>query len=187
MPVQPEKKIHLHVRAACIAKLTRGERNPSTPHPCTTAPSTRYSRGSASTVASAGISPASPLWPTHPGREASPDRKKRGTHRLAAAEHQLLQLAPSLFQRRRPIAVYVLYSSALYLSQPRRPIAVCWCSLDAHALCPVHPGVGRQLAPCLWLGLQQARWLGLRQARCGVVAFVHIPQEMRPLFVSGWR
>ena len=83
---------HLDVRAACIAKLARRERNWSTPHPCTMAPSTRHSRGSTSTVASAGSSPASPPWPTHPGREASPDRKKRGTHRLAAAEHQLLQL-----------------------------------------------------------------------------------------------
>ena len=86
------KKIHLHVRTACIAKLTRRERDPSTPHPCTTAPSTRHSRGFASTVASAGSPPASPPCPTHPGREASPDRKKQGTRRLAAAEHQLLQL-----------------------------------------------------------------------------------------------
>ena len=57
--------------------------------------------------------------------------------------------APSLFQRCRPIAVCVLYSSALSLSQPRRPIAVCSRSLDAHALCPVRPGVERQPAPCL--------------------------------------
>ena len=96
----------------------------STPHPCTTAPSTPHSRGSASTVASAGSSSASPPWPTHPGREASPDRKKRCTHRLAVAEHQLLQLVVH-FQRRRPITVCVLYSSAISPSHPRRPNAVC--------------------------------------------------------------
>ena len=106
MPVcTTEKNLHLHVRTACIAKLTRKERDPSTPHhPCTIAPSTRHSRGSASTVASAGSSSASPPWPTHPGREASPDRKKRGTHRLAAAEHQLLQL--------------VGYAAAVVMRQP---------------------------------------------------------------------
>ena len=87
--------------------------------------------------------------------------------------------APSLFQRHRPIAVCVLYSPALSLFQPRRPIAVCWSSLNAHALCSVLSGVGRQPAPCLWLCLQQAR--------CGVVAVVYIPQEMRPLLASGWR
>ena len=94
--------------------------------------------------------------------------------------------APSPFQRRRPIAVCVLYSPALSLSQPRRPIAVCWRSLNAHALCSVLSGVGRQPAPCLWLGLQQARWLGLQQARCGVIAVVYIQQEMQPLLASGW-
>ena len=128
-----QKNLHLHVRTACIAKLTRRERDPSTPHPCTTAPSTRHSRGSASTVASTESSPVSPPWPTHPGKEAFPDRKKLGIYRLAAAEHQLLQL--------------VVYF------QCRRPIAVCWRSLDARALCPIHPGVGRQPAPCLWLSL----------------------------------
>ena len=59
----------------------RRERDPSTSHSCTTAPSTRYSKGSALTVAHAGSSPASPTWPTHPGREAYPDRNKQGTHR----------------------------------------------------------------------------------------------------------
>ena len=178
MPVcRKRKNFHLHVRTACIAKLTRRERNPTTPHPCTTAPSTRHSRGSESTVASAGSSPASPPWPTHPGRETSLDRKKRGTHRLAAAEHQLLQLVV-YFQRRRPIAVCVLCSPALSLSQPRQPIAVCWRSLDAPALFPIRPGVERQPAPCLWLGLQQAR--------CGVAAVVYIPQEMQPLLASVW-
>ena len=87
-----EKNLYLDVRTGCIAKLTRRERYPSTTHPCTTATRTRHSRGFALTVASAGRSPAFPPWPTHPGREASPDRKKRGTHRLTAAEHQLLQL-----------------------------------------------------------------------------------------------
>ena len=72
--------------------LSRREWDPSTPHSCTTAPSTQHSRGSASTVAYHENSPASPPWPTHPGREAHPDRKKQGTHRLDAAEHQLLQL-----------------------------------------------------------------------------------------------
>ena len=97
--------------------------------------------------------------------------------------------APSVFQRRRPIAVCVLYSPALSLSfnpAGRLPSAVCWSSLNAHALCCVLSGVGRQPAPCLWLGLQQARWLGLQQARCGVVAVVYIPQEMRPLLANGW-
>ena len=145
------------MRTACIAKLIPRERDPNTPHPCTTAPSTRHSRGSASTVASAGSSPASPPWPTQPGRETSLDRKKRGTRRLAAAEHQLPQLVV-YFRRRRPIAVCELCSPALSLSQPRQRVAVCWHSLDAHALCPLRPGVGRQPAPCLWLGLQQARW-----------------------------
>ena len=56
------------------------ERDPSTSHSCTTAPSTRHSGGSASTVAYAGSSSASPPWPTHPGREAYPDRKKQGTY-----------------------------------------------------------------------------------------------------------
>ena len=159
MPVCTKgKNLHLHVRTACIAKLTRRERDPSNPHPCTAALSTRHSRGSASTVASAGSSPASPPWPTHPGRETSLDRKKRGTYRLAAAEHQLPQLVV-YFRRRWPIAVFVLCSLALSLSQPRRPNAVCWHSLDAHALCPLRPGVGHQPAPCLWLGLQQARWV----------------------------
>ena len=32
----------------------------------------------------AGSSTAFPSWPNHPGREACPDRKKLGTHRLAA-------------------------------------------------------------------------------------------------------
>ena len=178
MPVcRKRKNFHLHVRTACIANLTRRERDPTTPHPCTTAPSTRHSRGSESAVASAGSSPASPPWPTHPGRETSLDRKKRGTHRLAAAEHQLLQLVV-YFQRRRPIAVCVLCSPAFSLSQPRQPIAVCWRSLDAHALFPFRPGVERQPAPCLWLGLQQAR--------CGVAAVVYIPQEMQPLLASVW-
>ena len=87
------KKLTLYVRTACYAKLTHRERDPRTPHPCTTAPNTRYSRGPASTVASAGSSlAASPPRPTHPGREASLDRKKRGTHQLAAVEHQLLHL-----------------------------------------------------------------------------------------------
>ena len=54
-----------------VTKLTRRERDPSTPHPCTTAPSSRHRRGSALTVASAGSSPASLPWPTHPSREAS--------------------------------------------------------------------------------------------------------------------
>ena len=52
----------------------------STPHPCTTAPSTRHSRDSASTVASTGSSPASAPWPTHPGREASPDSPVQRLH-----------------------------------------------------------------------------------------------------------
>ena len=75
--------------------------------------------------------------------------------------------APSLFQRPRQIAVCVLYSRALSLFQPRQMIFVCWCSLNAHALCSVLSGGGRQPAPCLWLGLQQDRWLGLEQARSG--------------------
>ena len=87
--------------------------------------------------------------------------------------------ASFLFQRRRPIAVCVIYSPALPLFQPRRPIAVCWRSLNAQTLCFVLSGVGRQPAPFLWLGLQQAR--------CGVVAVVYIPQEMRPLLARGWR
>ena len=67
---------------------SRRERDPSTPHPCTTAPSIRHSsRGSASTVAYAGSASVTPPYLTHPGREAYPDRKKQGTHRLAAAEH----------------------------------------------------------------------------------------------------
>ena len=57
--------------------------------------------------------------------------------------------APSLFQRRRPIAVCVLYSPGFSLSQPRRPIAVCWHSLNAHARCSVLSGLGRQAPPCL--------------------------------------
>ena len=153
--------------------LSRRERDPYTPHPCTTAPSTQHSRGSVSTVAYAGSFTASPPYPTHPGREAYPDRKKQGTHRLAAAEHQLLQLVvyaaavavrqPSdglllsalrgvtvveppwwrpIAVSRRPIAVCVLYSPTLSLSQPRRPIAVCRRSLDADALCLVRPCVG---------------------------------------------
>ena len=72
--------------------LSHREQDPSPPHPCTTASSTRHRRCSASTLAYAGSSPASPPWPTHPGREAYPDRKKLGTYRLAAAEHQFLQL-----------------------------------------------------------------------------------------------
>ena len=39
---------------------------------------------------------------------------------------------PSLFQRRRPIAVCVLYSPDLSLSQPHRPIAVCRRSFSLH-------------------------------------------------------
>ena len=130
--------------------LTRRERDPNTAVSCTTAPSTRYSRGSASTVTYAESSPASPPWPTNPGRKAYPDLKNQGTNRLAAAEHQLLQSVvhaaadavrqpsgvclsprceawlslslrgcgrlPSLFQRRRPITVCVLYSLALSIS-----------------------------------------------------------------------
>ena len=105
------------MRTAYIAKLIPRERDPNTPHPCTTAPSTRHSRGSASTVASAGSSPASPPWPTQPGRETSLDRKKRGPRRLAAAEHQLPQLVV-YFRRRRPIASA---SSALPLSLSPNP------------------------------------------------------------------
>ena len=67
----------------------------------------------------------------------------------------------------------------------RLPTVVCWCSLNAHALCSVLSGVRRQSAPCLWLGQQQARWLGLQQARCGVVAVVYNPQEMRLLLANG--
>ena len=53
-------------------------RDSSNSHPCTIAPSTLYSRGSAPTVAYAGSSTAFPPWPNHPGREAYPDRKTRG-------------------------------------------------------------------------------------------------------------
>ena len=175
-----QKNLHLHVRTACIAKLTRREWDPSTPHPCTTAPSTRHSRGFASAVASAGSSPASLSWPTHPGREASPHRKKRGTPRLAAAACCSLPTSPAHCRLR------ALLSRSLSLPTPPAGCRLL-ASLDAHALCPVRPGVGRQPAPCLSLGLQQARWLGLRQVRCGVVAVVYIPQEMRPLVASGWR
>ena len=93
--------------------------------------------------------------------------------------------ANSLFQRPRQIAVYVLYSPALSLFQPRQTIIIYWCSLNAHALCSVLSGGGRPPAPCLWLGLQRDRWLGLEQARCDVVAAVYIPQEIRPLLASG--
>ena len=44
------------------------------------------------------------------------------------------------------IAVCVLYSPALSLSQPHRPIAVCLRSLDVDALCTVCSGVGLQTA-----------------------------------------
>ena len=151
--------------------LTRRERDPSTAVSCTTAPGTRHSRGSASTVAYAGSSP---------GREAYSDLKKQGTNRLAAVEHQLLQLVvhvaavtvrqPSgslplstprgvaVVERpwRRPIAVSLPTSPAhcrlravlsRSLSPPRRPIAVCRRSLDADALCLVRPGVGLQPTP----------------------------------------
>ena len=145
------------MRTRCIGKLTRRERDPSTPHLCTTAPITLHSRGSASTVASAGSSPASHSWPTHPGREAYPDRKKRSTHRLLL---QSISCCGLLFTSNVAgrCRLRALLSRSLSLSQPRRPIAISWRSLDAHALCPVRPGVGRQPAPCLWLGLQQARW-----------------------------
>ena len=86
--------------------------------------------------------------------------------------------ASSLFQRRRPIAVCVLYSPGLSLSQPHRPIAVCWRSLDAHVLCSVRPGVGRQPAPCLWLGLQQARWLGLASSVWCFCSCVHSARDV---------
>ena len=85
---------------------------------------------------------------------------------------QLLQLVVH-FQRRRPIAVCVLYPPALSVSIPPAGCRLL-TPLDGHALCPIRSGVGRQPAPCLALGLQQARWLGLRQARCGVVAVVYI-------------
>ena len=114
-----------------------------------------------------------------------------------------LPLPPTLPTSPADCRLRALLSRSLSLFQRRRPIAVWWRSLDAHALCLVRPGVGRQPAPCLWLGLQQARrfglgqarwlglrqarWLGLRQARCGVVAVVYIPQEMRPLLARGWR
>ena len=79
--------------------------------------------------------------------------------------------APSLFQRRRPIAVCVLYSPALSLFQPRRPIAVCWRSLDVHALCSVLSGVGRQPRPvpgsvCSKLGVVLLQ-LCIFRKRCG--------------------
>ena len=45
------------------------------------------------------------------------------------------------------IAVCVLYSPALSLSQPRRPIDVCLRSLDADVTCTVCAGVGLQTAP----------------------------------------
>ena len=127
-----KKKLHLHVRTAGIAKLTRRERDPSTPHPCTTAPTTRHSRGSASTAASAGNSPASPPWLTHPGREAFPDRKKRGTHGLAAAEHQLLQLVV------HAVAVAVRQPTGGLPFSARRGVAVVEPPRDArpcHARC----------------------------------------------------
>ena len=44
----------------------------------------------------------------------------------------------------RMIAVCVLYSPALSLSPPRRPIAVCLRSLEADARCTLCPGVGLQ-------------------------------------------
>ena len=138
------------------SSFTRRNRDPSTLHPCATAPSTRHSRGSASTEAYAGNSSASPPCPTHPGREAYPNRKKQGTHRLAAA---------ACCSRRRspcgsPLAVCLsprceaLLSLSLRggdrlpaLFQSRRPMAVCRRSLYADALCPVRPGVGLQPTP----------------------------------------
>ena len=54
---------HSHVTAG-IVKLTHIERDPRTSHPCTTTPSTRHSRCSASIVVSAERSPASPPGPT---------------------------------------------------------------------------------------------------------------------------
>ena len=68
------------LKKKCSLIRIRRERDPSTSHPRTTAPSTRHSRDFASTVAYAGRSPASPPWPTHTGSEAYPDRKKQGTH-----------------------------------------------------------------------------------------------------------
>ena len=44
------------------------------------------------------------------------------------------------------VAVCMLYSPALSLSQPHRPIAVCLRSIDVDALCTVCPGVGLQTA-----------------------------------------
>ena len=110
--------------------LSRRERDPSTPLPCTTAPSTRHSRGSASTVAYAGSSPASPPWPTHPGRKAYPDRKKQRTHRLAAAEHQLLlklfvhAAAIAVRQPSGNLTLSALRGVAVVEPLWRRPIAV---------------------------------------------------------------
>ena len=69
----------LFLRKEC--SLIRRERDPSTSNPCTTAPSTQHSRDSASTVAYAESSPASPPWPAHPGREAYPDQNNQAIHR----------------------------------------------------------------------------------------------------------
>ena len=89
----------------------------------------RHSRGSASTVAYAGSSPAFPPWPTHLGKEAYPDRNKQGTHRLAAAEHQLLQLvvhtaAVAVRQPSDGLSLSALRGVAVVEPPGRRPIAV---------------------------------------------------------------
>ena len=117
-----QKTLHLHVRTACIAKLTRRVRDSSTPHPCTTAPSTRDSRGYTSIVTYAESSPASSPWPTHPGKEASLDRKKQGTHRFAAAEHHLLQLAAhaAVVAVRQPSGGLPLYARRGVVEPPQR-------------------------------------------------------------------
>ena len=107
------KKTYLHVGIACIAKLTRRERNPSTLYPCTTAPSTRHSRGSASTVASAGSSRASPPWPTHPGREASPDSPLQHLHLCVCGRARYKKPKVRrimLYRHRGAIAQYVRFT-----------------------------------------------------------------------------
>ena len=107
------KKTYLHVGIACIAKLTRRERDSSTPYPCTTAPSTRHSGGSASTVASAGSSRASPPWPTHPGREASPDSPLQHLHLCVCGRARYRK--PNvrriiLYRQRGAVAQYVRFT-----------------------------------------------------------------------------
>ena len=160
MPVcTKEKKLHLDVHTGCIAKLTHRERNRSTPHPCTTAPSTRHSRGSASAVHSAGSSPASPSWPTHPGERLL---------RIERCEVLIDLLLQS-------ISCFSLLFTP-QLSPCGSPLAGCLSSRGEALLSLSLPGDG--------ISNPTRRWLDLQQARCDIVAVVYIPQDMRPLLAS---